>query len=200
MPAKKKRATAAPRKKKSAARRGTRKRASAKRGAWDSVFTPRAAGEKRYWLVKSEPDVFSFDDLLRVHNKTTNWNGVRNFAARNFMKDGMKLGDRVFFYHSMSQEPGIVGICEVVREAYPDETALDPANEGFDPKSTAENPIWYMVDLRAVAQLTHPVTLAQIKARKELAGMALLRIGRLSVSPVSREEWEIICALAEKHP
>jgi predicted RNA-binding protein with PUA-like domain len=167
-------------------------------GAWDAVFTPRAAGEKRYWLVKSEPEVFSFDDLLRIHNKTTNWNGVRNFAARNFMKDGMKLGDRVFFYHSMSGDPGIVGICEVVREAYPDDTALDPSNEYHDPKSTRENPIWFMVDLRAVAQLTHPVTLAQIKAREELANMALVRIGRLSVSPVTRQEWDTICRMAEQ--
>jgi predicted RNA-binding protein with PUA-like domain len=167
-------------------------------GAWDAVFTPRSPGERRYWLVKSEPEVFSFDDLLRIHNKTTNWNGVRNFAARNFMKEGMKLGDRVFFYHSMSGDPGIVGICEVVREAYPDDTALDPSSEYHDPKSTRENPIWYMVDLRAVAQLTHPVTLAQIKERKELAGMALLRIGRLSVSPVMATEWDTICRMAER--
>jgi predicted RNA-binding protein with PUA-like domain len=166
-------------------------------GAWDAVFTPRSPGERRYWLVKSEPEVFSFEDLLRIHNKTTSWNGVRNFAARNFMKDGMQLGDRVFFYHSMSGDPGIVGICEVVREAYPDDTALDPSSEYHDPKSTKENPIWYMVDLRAVAQLTHPVTLAAIKTRKELASMALLRIGRLSVSPVTPQEWQVICRMAE---
>jgi len=166
-------------------------------GAWDAVFSARAPGERRYWLVKSEPEVFSFDDLLRVHNKTTHWNGIRNFAARNFMRDGMKLGDRVFFYHSMSGEPGIVGICEVVREGYPDHTAFDSADDGYDPKSDRDKPTWYMVDLRAVAQLTHPVTLAQIKARKELAGMALLRIGRLSVSPVMPAEWRIICGMAE---
>lgn len=174
-----------------------RARSNRKKGAWEAVFAARASGERRYWLVKSEPEVFSFEDLLRIHNKTTNWNGVRNFAARNFMKDGMKLGDRVFFYHSMSGEPGIVGICEVVREAYPDDTALDAASEYFDPKSTNENPIWYMVDLRAVAQLTRPVSLAQIKARKELANMALLRIGRLSVSPVTPKEWAVICELAD---
>ena len=181
------------------AKRPARARSAPKTGgAWDAVFAPRSPGERRYWLVKSEPDVFSFDDLLRIHNKTTNWNGVRNFAARNFMKDGMKLGDRVFFYHSMSGDPGIVGICEVVREAYPDDTALDPSSEYHDPKATKENPIWYMVDLRAVAQLTHPVTLAQIKARKELATMALLRIGRLSVSPVTQQEWDVICQMAER--
>lgn len=165
-------------------------------GAWDAVFAPRATGERRYWLVKSEPDVFSFDDLLHKHNKTTHWDGVRNFTARNFMRDGMKLGDRVFYYHSMSDEPAIVGICEVVREGYPDPSAFDSASEVYDPKSDPDKPTWFMVDLRAVAQFTHPVTLAQIKQRKELKNMALLRIGRLSVSPVSPSEWETICAMA----
>lgn len=193
MPAKKK-----PAKKKSTKNTPAQTKPAKKGGAWDAVFASRSPGERRYWLVKSEPEVFSFDDLLRIHNKTTNWNGVRNFAARNFMKDGMKLGDRVFFYHSMSGDPGIVGICEVVREAYPDDTALDPSGEYHDPKSTKENPIWYMVDLRAVAQLTHPVTLAQIKTRKELADMALLRIGRLSVSPVTQREWDVICQMADR--
>lgn len=165
-------------------------------GAWAAIFAPRAPGEKRYWLVKSEPEVFSFDDLLRIHNKTTRWDGVRNFAARNFLKDGMKLGDRVFFYHSMSNEPGIVGICEVVRESYADPTAFDSTSYGFDPKSNPERPTWVAVDLRAVAQLTHPVTLAQIKRRKELKGMALLRIGRLSVTPVAADEWRVITEMA----
>lgn len=165
-------------------------------GAWAAVFAPRAPGERRYWLVKSEPEVFSFEDLLRIHNKTTRWDGVRNFAARNFLKDGMKLGDRVFFYHSMSEEPGIVGICEVVRESYPDPTAFDSSSYGFDPKSDPQRPTWFVVDLRAVAQLTHPVTLAQIKKRKELKDMALLRIGRLSVTPVTADEWRVITEMA----
>src|SRR5687767_3728209 len=104
------------------AKAGSSQSAKAKGGAWDVVFAPRAPGEQRYWLAKSEPDVFSFDDLLRLHNKTTNWNGIRNFVARNFLRDGMKVGDRVFFYHS-GDSPQIVGICEVVREAYPDATA-----------------------------------------------------------------------------
>ena len=171
--------------------------AAAKKSPWDAVFAPRSADEKRYWLVKSEPDVFSFDDLLRIHNKTTQWNGVRNFVARNFMRDGMKAGDRVFFYHS-GAAPGVVGICEVVREAYADHTAFDPKDDGFDPKSDPTHPTWYMVDLRAVAQLTHPVTLAQIKARKELKDMALIRIGRLSVTPVSQREWDVICGMATR--
>ena len=165
-------------------------------GKWAKAFAPRAPGEKRYWLVKSEPGTFSFDDLLRAPNKTTGWDGIRNPVARNFLRDGMKNGDRVFFYHSGGDAPGIVGICEVVREGYPDAAALDPKHPLYDPKSNPANPTWYMVDLRAVAQLTKAVSLAQIKARKELADMALVRIGRLSVSPVTATEWETICAMA----
>lgn len=192
MPPKKKRAGSTAKRATTAARPAAKKAG----GAWDAVFAPRSPGEKRYWLVKSEPSTFSFDDLLRIHNKTTHWNGIRNFVARNFMRDGMRVGDRVFFYHSSTEPPGVVGICEVVREAYPDDTAFDPGSGGYDPKSTRENPVWYMVDLRAVAQLTHPVTLEAIKAREELANMALLRIGRLSVTPVTPAEWETICAMA----
>lgn len=165
-------------------------------GAWTDVLGARKTGEKRYWLVKSEPTTFSFDDLLRLHNKTTSWNGVRNFVARNFMKDGMKLGDRVFFYHSSANPTAIVGICEVVREAYPDDTAFDPASAGYDAQSSKNAPTWFMVDLRAVAQFTRPVTLEEIKARPELKDMVLLRIGRLSVQPVAPAEWETICRLA----
>ena len=164
-------------------------------GAWDAALAPRAPGEQRYWLAKSEPEVFSFNDLLRIHNKTTNWNLIRNFVARNFLRDGMKLGDRVFFYHS-GEAPQIVGICEVVREGYPDDTAFDPSSDGYDPKSDKAKPTWFQVDLRAVAQITRPVTLAQIKARKELKGMALLRIGRLSVTPVTAAEWKVITEMA----
>lgn len=182
--------------KKPASRAAAKKKPARKRGAWDAALAPRQPDERRYWLVKSEPDVFSFDDLLRRHNKTTPWDGVRNFTARNFMRDGMKVGDRVFYYHSMSDAPGIVGICEVVRDGYPDPSALDPTSDKFDPKATKVDPIWYMVDIRAVAQFTHPVPLARIKERKELRHMALLRIGRLSVTPVSAAEWETICGMA----
>jgi len=177
-------------------RSSTSTRAPARRGAWDAAFAARSPAERRYWLVKTEPGVFSFDDLLRKHNKTTNWDGIRNFVARNFMRDGMKVGDRVFFYHSSTDEPGVVGICEVVRQAYPDETQYDPASPYYDAKATREKPIWYMVDLRAVAQMTHPVSLTRIKETKALRHMALLRIGRLSVTPVTAAEWETICALA----
>jgi predicted RNA-binding protein with PUA-like domain len=165
-------------------------------GPWAAVFAPRAPGERRYWLVKSEPDVFSFDDLLRAPNKTTHWDGVRNFAARNFLRDGMKRGDQVFFYHSMANPQAIVGVCEVVREGYPDSSALDPKNEYYDADSDPSAPTWYMVDLRAVEPLSRPVTLPEIKARKELAQMALVRIGRLSVTPVSASEWKTIIDMA----
>jgi predicted RNA-binding protein with PUA-like domain len=179
------------------AKTGRAKPAKAKTGgAWDAFFV-RVPGEQRYWLAKSEPDVFSFSDLLRIHNKTTNWNGIRNFVARNFLRDGMKLGDRVFFYHS-GASPEIVGICEVVREGYPDETAFDATNPGHDPKSDKAKPTWFQVDIRAVAQFTRPVTLAEIKSRKELKHMAMLRIGRLSVTPVTAAEWGVITALANR--
>ena len=149
-------------------------------GAWAAVFTPRAPGERRYWLVKSEPSTFSWDDLLAAKNRTTNWDGIRNFAARNFMRDGMKLGDQVLFYHSSVNPQAIVGVAEVVREAYPE----------------PNDPDWCMVDLRAVGPLARPVTLAELKTKPELAQMALLRIGRLSVTPVTAKEWEIIQRMA----
>ena len=154
-------------------------------GSWDWVFASRRSGEKRYWLVKSEPEVFSFDDLMRAPDRTTRWDGVRNYTARNFMREGMKTGDPVLFYHSSAKPPAIVGLCEVVREAYPDHTAdQDP-----------QHPVWFVVDLRAIRPLSRPLPLPELKERKELAGMALLRIGRLSVSPVRPEEWAVIMAL-----
>jgi predicted RNA-binding protein with PUA-like domain len=165
-------------------------------GAWADTFTPRAKGEKRHWLVKSEPDTFSFDDLLNAPNKTTQWDGVRNHVARNFLRDGMQVGDRVFFYHSSTNPQAIVGIAEVAREAYPDPSALDPKHDAYDPKSKPDDPTWFMVDLRAVERLPRPVTLAEIKKRPELAKMALLRIGRLSVTPVTQREWEAIVRMA----
>jgi len=149
-------------------------------GAWAAIFTPRVPGERRYWLVKSEPSTFSFDDLLAAKDRTTNWDGIRNFAARNFMRDGMKVGDQVLFYHSSVNPQAIVGVCEVVREAYPE----------------PNDPDWCMVDLRAVGPLARPVTLAELKTRPELAGMALLRIGRLSVTPVTPREWDVIQRMA----
>lgn len=166
--------------------------------SWEWVFAPRKQGEKRYWLVKSEPTVFSFDDLLARPDRTTFWDGVRNYTARTFMRDGMKLGDPVFFYHSNAEPSAIIGICEVVREGYPDHTALDRKDPHFDPDSDPGDPTWFMVDLRAVRALPRPLPLPELRARKELAGMALLRIGRLSVSPVRPEEWKTIMDMAEK--
>ena len=167
-----------------------------KTGPQRPTDAPRAPGEKRYWLVKSEPETFSFDDLLRIHNKTTNWNGIRNFVARGYLRDGLKVGDRVFFYHS-GAAPAIVGICEVVREGYPDHTAFDPNDSGYDLDSDKAKPRWFQVDLRAVAQFTKPVTLAAIKTRKELKDMTILRIGRLSVTPVADDEWRVITEMAQ---
>lgn len=181
---------------KPAARKPAPKPAKTEGGAWATVFTPREPGERRYWLVKSEPSVFSFDDLLAANDRTTHWDGVRNFAARNFMRDGMKLGDQVFYYHSSVDPQVIVGVCEVVREAYPDATAFDAAHHGYDADSDPNEPTWVMVDLRAVEPLARPVSLPEIKAKPELSQMALLRIGRLSVTPVTVSEWEVIRAMA----
>lgn len=150
----------------------------------------------RHWLVKSEPDVFSFDDLLARPKQTTSWDGVRNYQARNFMRDGMKLGDKVFFYHSSADPTAIVGVAEVAREAYPDPTALDPKDPHFDPKSNADAPTWMMVDLRAVERFVRPVTLTELRGVKGLEQMMLLQKGsRLSVQPVSDREWEVVYRL-----
>ena len=148
-------------------------------GRWNDAFS-RRPGETKYWLVKSEPTVFSFDDLMRLPGKRTHWDGVRNPVARNFLRDGMKVGDQVFFYHSSTKPQAIMGVCEVVREGYPEK----------------DEPTWYMVDLRAVAPLATPVMLPAMRARKELAGMTLLKLSRLSVSPVTRQEWETILRMA----
>jgi len=155
----------------------------------------KSAAARRYWLVKSEPSVFSFDDLLARPGKTTHWDGVRNFQARNTMRDDMKKGDLVFFYHSSADPTEIAGVAQVVREGYPDPTALDPKDSHFDPKSKADAPSWYMVDLKAVEKLKRPISLAELRTMKGLEKMTLLQKGsRLSVQPVSEEEWKIIYA------
>ena len=166
------------------------------KGKWASAFAPRAKGERRYWLAKSEPETFSFDDLLAAKDRTTCWDGVRNTAARNFLRDGLKQGDQVFFYHSMSVPSGVVGICEVVREGYPDHTAFDRKSEYFDPDSVEATPTWYMVDLRAVRALPRTVPLAELMAEPSLATMALLRVGRLSVVPVTAAEWAAVLRMS----
>ncbi len=152
-----------------------------------------AAAARRYWLVKSEPDAFSFADLSASENQTTCWDGVRNYQARNFMRDGMQRGDQVLFYHSSTEPAAIVGIAEVVREAYADHTALDPHDPHYDPKSRADSPTWMMVDLRAVEPLVRPLSLADLRGVKGLEAMVLLQRGsRLSVQPVTPKEWAIV--------
>lgn len=169
--------------------------ASYEKGKWAHAFK-RADGEIRYWLVKTEPDIFGFDDLLRRHGRTTCWDGVRNYAARNFLRDAMKMGDKVLFYHSMTDEQCIVGECEVAREGYVDHTAFDPKHRHFDRESKQDDPQWYMVDLRATAQYTTPVTLEQIKRKAVLKDMVLIRIPRLSVIPVTDKEYKTVRAMA----
>ncbi|HEY4131225.1 MAG TPA: EVE domain-containing protein [Gemmatimonadaceae bacterium] len=151
----------------------------------------------QYWLVKSEPSVFSFDDLLASPKKTTQWDGIRNYAARNHLQ-AMKKGDLVYFYHSSSVPSEIVGVAEVVREAYPDPTALDPKDSHFDPKSKKDAPTWFMVDLKGVRKLKRGLSLDELKKTKGLDQMALIRIGRLSVQPVTEKEHEIIEKLEAK--
>ncbi|NOY63668.1 MAG: EVE domain-containing protein [Gammaproteobacteria bacterium] len=150
-----------------------------------------------YWLLKSEPDTYSIDDLARDPQHAEHWDGVRNYQARNMMRDQMKLGDQAFFYHSNCKEPGIVGIMEIVRESYPDFTAHDPASNYYDPKSDPDNPRWYMVDVRHVRTLKRTITLTELKAQAPLAEMPLVRRGnRLSIMPVSAEQWRYILTLA----
>lgn len=164
-------------------------------GKWAAAFE-RAKGERRNWLMKSEPEVFSFDDLLAAKNKTTFWDGVRNTASRNFLRDGIRKGDRVFFYHSNAEPSAIVGTCEVVKEGYPDHTAFDPMSEYYDAESDAANPMWFMVDVKAVEKLRRPVALQEIKANTRLAEMALIRVSRLAVTPVTDAEWEEVLAMS----
>ena len=148
----------------------------------------------RYWLFKTEPSAYSLDDLER--DGTTPWSGVRNFQARNNMQE-MKIGDRGLFYHSSISEPAAVGICEVVKEAYPDFSAFDKKSEYYDRKSKPDKPLWEMVDVRFVERLARPVTLAEMREEARLVGMALLRRGqRLSVQPVSPHEWKVVLELS----
>ena len=142
--------------------------------------------------MKSEPTAFSFDDLVKSKHSTNHWDGVRNYQARKFMRE-MRVGDKVLFYHSNCDPPAVVGLAEVVREAYPDHTQFDPKNIHYDPKATRDKPIWDMVDLRALKPLRSPVTLDVLRKTKGLEQMVLLRRGsRLSVQPVGPKEWDII--------
>ncbi len=150
-----------------------------------------------YWLFKSEPSVFGIDDLADCPDQTTCWDGVRNYQARNFLRDRIRAGDQAFFYHSNCKQPGIAGIVQIICVGYPDPTALDPASPYFDPKSTPNQPRWFMVDVKLVCKFTHKVTLSELKRHPELAGLYLLRRGnRLSIMPVESEHWNFILSLA----
>ena len=153
--------------------------------------------DPRYWLFKSEPGAYSFSHLQGEEDSTAEWDGVRNYRARNFMRDEMKVGDGVLFYHSSTAEPAVVGLARVVRESYPDDTAWDPGSKYHDPKANPGNPIWCMVDIQAEEELPRPVTLKEIKANPNLEGMLLVRRGmRLSIQPVAKAEWDAILAMA----
>jgi predicted RNA-binding protein with PUA-like domain len=149
----------------------------------------------RYWLMKSEPSDVSIDDLASMPGQTVPWYGIRNYQARNFMRDQMRVGDGVFFYHSSCPEPGIAGIAEVSSPAYPDATQFDPANKYFDPKATSQNPRWFNVDVRLIRK-TRLVGLKELRTRQELANMRILQTGnRLSITPVDPAEWNFIMGI-----
>jgi len=147
----------------------------------------------RYWLMKTEPSVVGIDHVLAMPDRTVAWWGVRNYQARNFMRDQMRVGDKVLFYHSNCPEPGIAGLAEVSKLAYPDETQFDPDSPYYDPKATRENPRWVNVEVR-VTKKTRPIGLAELRAHKPLARMRVLARGnRLSITPVDPAEWRYIC-------
>jgi len=150
-----------------------------------------------YWLMKSEPDCFSIDDLAKRPKQTEGWDGVRNYQVRNMFRDQMKPGDQAFFYHSSCEVPGVVGVMRIASAAYPDPTQFDPKADHYDPKSTRENPRWLQVDVRFERKLKKPVTLAMLRANeKQLKGLLVLQPGtRLSVTPVREDHWNYILDL-----
>ncbi len=151
-----------------------------------------------YWLMKSEPDVYGIDHLKAEPGRTDHWDGVRNYQARNMMRDQMKRGDQVFFYHSNCKEPGIVGLMKIAKEGYPDHTAFDPEAQYYDPKSDPENPRWVMVDVKYIRHLKRNISLRELKpyADDALKDFPLLRKGnRLSIMPVTKDQWEFILSM-----
>ncbi|KAF9212232.1 hypothetical protein BGZ59_007060 [Podila verticillata] len=166
-----------------------------------STNSPEDTGPRTsVWLMKSEPDTFSIDALINSPDSTSHWDGVRNHEAKNLMKNLMKVGDRVLFYHSNTKEPGIVALAEIVREGYPDHTAFDPKSEYYDEKSTKEDPRWFMVDVKFTRKFKRIVTLKELQKYKdkELSGMKLLNRGRLSVQPVTGQEMDFILSLEQE--
>ena len=149
----------------------------------------------RFWLIKSEPSTYSFEALQNEQDQTAEWDGVRNYQARNILRDEMKIGDGVLFYHSNTTNPSVVGTAVVTREGYPDHTAWDPDSDHPDSKSTLDKPIWYMVDVKAISSFDKHVTLSEIKSIPTLENMVLVNNSRLSVQPVTYQEWCIIINL-----
>ena len=148
---------------------------------------------KKFWLFKSEPSEFSWEDVKKSKNQTTCWDGVRNYQARNFLRDEIKNGDGVLYYQSSTEPLAIIGYCEVVKEGYADHTQFDKINEHFDPKANPKNPTWFMVDIKLAKEFKNPVTLDEIKANPKLKSMKLIQRGqRLSIQPVTKVEWEEI--------
>ena len=152
--------------------------------------------ERKYWLFKSEPTAYSFSDLMGEPERTAEWDGVRNYQVRNLMRDEMKLGDGVLFYHSSAKPMAVIGTARIVKEAYPDSTAWEPGDLHFDSRSTPDNPVWLMVDIQAEQEFSRPVTLQEIKAHPTLQNMMVARRGmRLSIQPVARDEWDEVIRL-----
>lgn len=146
-----------------------------------------------YWLMKSEPSCFSIDELRKRPQQTAPWDGIRNYQARNFIRDCMRVGDLAFFYHSSCNPPGIVGIIEIVSHAYPDHTAFDPNSDHYDPKSTPENPRWFMVDVHLKLKYASIFSIEMLRHYPQLKDMLVLRRGnRLSITPVTKDEWDFI--------
>jgi len=153
---------------------------------------------KGYWLFKSDPEDFGLSDLMKCRNKTSLWDGVRNYQARNLLRDKIQVGDGVLFYHSREKPPAVVALARVVRAGYPDPTQFDKRSKYYDPKSTAENPRWFVVDIRHERDLAHPVGLAAIRESPGLEEMVLINRSRLSVQPVRPDEWKIIVKMGAK--
>lgn len=152
-----------------------------------------------YWLFKTEPTTYSIDHLAAEPDQTTLWEGVRNYQARNFLRDNVKVGDKVLFYHSNTEPPGVVGECRVTRAAYPDPTALDPDSKYFDPKSSPDNTRWFVVDVKLVKRYKKIVPLEELRETPGLEEMVVARRGnRLSITPVTADEWKIVQRLAKK--
>jgi predicted RNA-binding protein with PUA-like domain len=154
----------------------------------------------QYWLMKSEPDVFSIDDLAQKPNQTERWDGVRNFQVRNWLRDAIKSGDQAFFYHSSCAIPAIVGIMQITSNGYPDPTAFDTKSPYYDPKSSTTKPIWYCIDVCFIRKFKQPITLPQLKQTPHLQHLKLLQKGnRLSILPLAAEEWQAILALEHNY-